>query len=209
MWLIFGCNTCLISVSFFFVENTVKHCRRDKTIISGRQTEEVHRNQWDLTILLLFWNSSKGQGKMKNWRGWLVGRMLRKVRVPCTTVTAVIQSSCCGAPPQRDLGLLSLYFLVFYKYGQKKKNLKKFFLNSWIQNSEWILDWEQNISVSIQTKKKSFLFCSVTHQNPDWDRACKGHAALSNGISKKVRLSTAVNLTCLDNPLDAFLLICS
>lgn len=147
---------------FFFVENTVKHCRRDKTIISGRQTEEVHRNQWDLTILLLFWNSSKGQGKMKNWRGWLVGRMLRKVRVPCTTVTAVIQSSCCGAPPQRDLGLLSLYFLVFYKYGQKKKKSKKNFLK--FLNSEfWMNSGLRTEYFCINTNKEEKFSVLFSH----------------------------------------------
>lgn len=52
--------------------------------------------------------------------------MLRKVRLPCTTVTEVIQFSSCGALPHRELEILYLHLLVFYKYGKKKKKEKKF-----------------------------------------------------------------------------------
>lgn len=55
--------------------------------------------------------------------------MLRKVRHPCTTVTAVIQFSSCGEPPQGELGLLDLYLLVFYKYGKEKKKSEFRILN--------------------------------------------------------------------------------
>lgn len=57
-----------------------------------------------------------------------------------------------------------------------------------------------------QYEHQSKVFSSVADSEVDQDESRK-ELALSNRISKQIRLSTEVSLTCLDNPLDAFLLI--